>query len=199
MIQSRTVPAIIFLTVLAIVPCLINALLPPFRPLILSGKPPIGINTRSGHSFSHTQHFLSSSPDDELGVAVSEEEAAQKEKARRNAELKAQEVFIKRETGRHICGNCGYTYDETKGDTDKIGGTNPPGTLFASLPSNYRCPVCRGSKDQFTAVVDEIPGFEVNQGYGFGTNGLTADQKNLLIFGGLAFFFVLFISGYALN
>ena len=98
----------------------------------------------------------------------------------------------------HSCQNCGYNYDEAKGDTDKIGGQNAPGTLFASLPSDYRCPVCRGQKEQFIAVVDEIAGFEVNQGYGFG-NGMTSDQKNLLIFGGLGAFFVLFLSGYALN
>ena len=36
------------------------------------------------------------------------------------------------------------------------------------------------------------------QGYGLGTNSLTEDQKSLLIFGSLAFFFVLFLLGYAL-
>jgi len=167
--------------------------------------PPI---TFSGQVHHHPKTWkpsslLLSSPDDEttIGAAsgVSEEEAAQIERARRVAELKSQEVFIQRPTGRHACGNCGYTYDEAKGDVDKIGGTNPPGTSFASLRSDFRCPVCRGSKDQFVAIVDEIPGFAVNQGYGFGTNGLTADQKNLLIFGGLGLFFLLFISGYALN
>jgi hypothetical protein len=48
-------------------------------------------------------------------------------------------------------------------------------------------------------VVEEIPGFEVNQGYGFGTNSWTAGQKNLAIFGGLAVFFLLFLGGYALS
>ena len=41
--------------------------------------------------------------------------------------------------------------------------------------------------------------FLPHAGYGFGTNGLTADQKNQLIFGGLGLFFLLFLSGYALN
>ena len=48
-------------------------------------------------------------------------------------------------------------------------------------------------------VVEEIPGFEVNQGYGFGTNSWTSGQKNLAIFGGLGLFFLLFLSGYAMS
>jgi hypothetical protein len=80
-----------------------------------------------------------------------------------------------------------------------IGGMIKPGTTFESLPSNWRCPVCRASKDSFNEVVEEIPGFEVNQGYGFGTNSWTAGQKNLAIFGGLGLFFLLFLSGYALS
>ena len=80
-----------------------------------------------------------------------------------------------------------------------IGGMIKPDTPFSELPSNWRCPVCRASKDSFEEIVEEIPGFEVNQGYGFGTNSWTAEQKNLAIFGGLAAFFLLFLSGYALN
>lgn len=36
------------------------------------------------------------------------------------------------------------------------------------------------------------------QGYGLGTNAMTEEQKSLLIFGSLGFFFVLFLLGYAL-
>ncbi len=157
---------------------------------------------------------LSSTPgegDDMVGVdsgasssssfspTIDAEMDAQEKAAKKVAELKAQEVFIKRETGIWACGTCDYKYDEAKGDMDMIGGTNPAGTPFAELPSNYRCPTCRSSKDSFTAVVEEIAGFEVNQGYGFGTNGMTGGQKNLLIFGGLGAFFVLFLSGYAMS
>ena len=74
-----------------------------------------------------------------------------------------------------------------------------PGTKFEDLVSNWRCPVCRASKDSFLEVVEEIPGFEVNQGYGFGANAWTSGQKNLAIFGGLALFFLLFLSGYAMS
>jgi len=44
-----------------------------------------------------------------------------------------------------------------------------------------------------------IAGFAENQGYGFGGNSLTEDDKNLLIFGGIGFFFVLLLSGYLLT
>mmetsp|Transcript_9626 Transcript_9626/g.12716 ORF Transcript_9626/g.12716 Transcript_9626/m.12716 type:complete len:190 (-) Transcript_9626:185-754(-) len=123
----------------------------------------------------------------------------QMEKQKRADELRAQEVFMKKSTGKHQCTNCDWEFDETKGDSMMIGGMIKPDTPFSELPSNWRCPVCRASKDSFVEIVEEIPGFEVNQGYGFGTNGWTAEQKNGAIFGGLAAFFLLFISGYALN
>lgn len=91
------------------------------------------------------------------------------EKSRRADELRAQEVFMKKSTGKHRCTNCDWEYDETKGDSMMIGGQIQPGTVFADLPSNWRCPVCRASKDSFKELVVEIPGFEVNQGYGLGT------------------------------
>ncbi len=121
------------------------------------------------------------------------------EKQRRADELRAQEVFMKRSTGIHKCGNCDWEYDEKKGDSFMIGGMIKPGTPFEELPSNWRCPTCRASKDLFAEVTEEIPGFEVNQGYGFGGNSMTSGQKNLIVFGGLGFFFVLFLGGYALS
>lgn len=121
------------------------------------------------------------------------------EKMKRADELRQQEVFMKKSTGKYKCTNCDWQYDETKGDSMMIGGQIKPGTPFSELPSNWRCPVCRASKDSFAEEVLEIPGFEVNQGYGFGTNAWTSEQKNLAIFGGLGFFFLLFLSGYAMN
>ena len=132
-------------------------------------------------------------------AAIDSETYLAMERARRADELRAQEVFMQKSTGKHACTNCDWIYDETKGDAMMIGGQIKPGTAFADLPSNWRCPVCRASKDSFQEQVIEIPGFAVNQGYGFGTNSMTAGQKNLLIFGGLGFFFLLFLSGYALN
>lgn len=138
-------------------------------------------------------------PMEEAMEEMDEETRRQMEKSRRADELRAQEVFMKKSTGKHKCTNCEWEYDEEKGDSMMIGGTIKPGTAFAELPSNWRCPVCRASKDSFTEVVEEIPGFEVNQGYGFGTNSWTAGQKNLAVFGGLGLFFLLFLSGYAMN
>jgi rubredoxin len=130
---------------------------------------------------------------------VDVETMKQLEKQRRAQELREQEVFMKKSTGKHKCSNCDWIYDEQKGDVIMIGGMVQPGTTFEDLPSNWRCPVCRASKDSFADMVIEIPGFAVNQGYGFGTNSWTAGQKNAAIFGGLAAFFVLFLSGYAMS
>merc|ERR1719157_206982 len=101
--------------------------------------------------------------DDSMGAA----EAELLEKIKRSDDLRSQEVFMKRSTGRFKCKTCGWEFDETKGDIMLIGGTIQPGTMFETLPSNWRCPTCRTSKDNFLEVVEEIPGFAVNQGYGF--------------------------------
>jgi len=123
----------------------------------------------------------------------------QLEKQRKADELRAQEVFMKRSTGFYKCMNCDWEYDPEKGDSFLIGGMIKPDTNFDDLPSNWRCPTCRASKDGFIEVVETIPGFEVNQGYGFGTNAMTTGEKNTLIWGGLAAFFVLFIGGYGMS
>lgn len=112
---------------------------------------------------------------------IDEELKKQLAKAKRAQELREQEVFMKKSTGIHKCTNCDWQYDESKGDSMMIGGMIKPGTAFTDLPADWRCPVCRASKDAFAEVVEEIPGFEVNQGYGFGTNSWTSGQKNLAI------------------
>ena len=61
------------------------------------------------------------------------------------------------------------------------------------------CPVCGAPKDKFEASVKVVAGFAENQGYGLGTNGMTGEQKSLLIYGALAAFFGLFIAGYGLE
>ena len=67
------------------------------------------------------------------------------------------------------------------------------------LPAEYVCPVCGAPKDKFEASVKVVAGFAENQGYGLGTNGMTGEQKSLLIYGALAAFFALFIAGYGLE
>jgi rubredoxin len=123
----------------------------------------------------------------------------QLEKQKRADELRSQEVFMKRSTGIHKCSTCDWEYDEKKGDSYMIGGMIKPDTPFDDLPSNYRCPTCRASKDNFLEVTEEIPGFEVNQGYGLGGNSMTSGQKSGIVFGGLGIFFLLFLGGYGLS
>jgi rubredoxin len=137
--------------------------------------------------------------EEEMEVEMDEATRTAIAKSKRADELRSQEVFMKKSTGKHKCTNCDWEFDVDKGDSMMIGGQIKPGTTFVDLPSNWRCPVCRASKDSFAEVVLEIPGFEVNQGYGFGTNSWTSDQKNIAIFGGLALFALLFLSGYAMS
>lgn len=62
-----------------------------------------------------------------------------------------------------------------------------------------RCPKCKADKSAFGPLTLTIAGFVDNSKYGFGGNSLTSEQKSGLIFGGLFFFFALFISGYLLE
>mmetsp|Transcript_44866 Transcript_44866/g.50677 ORF Transcript_44866/g.50677 Transcript_44866/m.50677 type:complete len:196 (-) Transcript_44866:221-808(-) len=153
----------------------------------------------SGEDDQQTTTSTTFDPMDDAMEEVDDATREQLEKQRRSQELREQEVFMKLSTGKHQCSNCDWEYDVTKGDSMMIGGMIKPGTEFDSMPSDWRCPVCRASKDAFNEIVEEIPGFEVNQGYGFGTNSWSAGKKNLAIFGGLAAFFLLFLSGYAMS
>ena len=61
-------------------------------------------------------------------------------KMKKVQQLKSQEVFIQKSTGKHQCTTCDWEFDETKGDAYMIGGMVQPGTAFVELPSNWRCP-----------------------------------------------------------
>ncbi|MDJ0800998.1 MAG: rubredoxin [Calothrix sp. MO_167.B12] len=99
---------------------------------------------------------------------------------------------------RYECRACGYVYEPEKGDDRR---DIDPGTPFAELPVNWRCPVCSANKKAFTNVgpAGTASGFKENLSYGFGVNKLTPGQKNILIFGALALGFLFFISLYGLN
>jgi rubredoxin len=99
---------------------------------------------------------------------------------------------------RHECSACGYTYDPVKGD-NKAG--IEPGVDFEALPLTWRCPVCGVQKRRFQNIgpAGSNAGFKQNLGYGLGVNTLTSGQKNLLIFGSLGLFFLLFLSLYTLQ
>ena len=89
-----------------------------------------------------------------------------------------------------------YEYKPEKGDPDF---PVPKGVTFQQLPEDYFCPTCGAPKSKFRANAKEIAGFAENQSYGLGTNSMTGDQKLGLIYGALAFFFVAFLAGYALE
>ncbi|PSC75031.1 Rubredoxin [Micractinium conductrix] len=90
---------------------------------------------------------------------------------------------------------CGYEYSPKRGDPEY---PVAPGTQFQQLPADWQCPVCGAEKKLFVSKQRQVAGFAENQGYGLGTNSMTEGDKSLLIFGSLAFFFVLFLAGYAL-
>ncbi len=52
------------------------------------------------------------------------------------------------------CTVCGYIYDEAAGEPST---KTAPGTSFAALPDDWRCPVCGAAKDAFV-LVDETSG-----------------------------------------
>jgi len=102
-------------------------------------------------------------------------------------------------THRFECISCGYVYNPSDG-VKKFGIAR--GTSFNDLDQNdFRCPVCRARIDAFRDIgpSSKPSGFEDNLNYGFGVNGLTPGQKNILIFGGLAFVVACFLSLYSLH
>jgi rubredoxin len=50
---------------------------------------------------------------------------------------------------KYECIPCGYIYDPAVGDPDN---GIPAGTSFEKLPSDWVCPLCSASKDQFEKV-----------------------------------------------
>ena len=103
-----------------------------------------------------------------------------------------------------------------------------------NLPEDWRCPTCGAEKSLFVLKATKVAGFSQNQGahtrvcvswslaeqlagYGLGSNGMTGEQKSLLIYGALpcsgfdlgpltrspagtlTFFFAMFIAGYLLD
>ena len=78
-------------------------------------------------------------------------------------------------------------------------GKNTP---FSEIDGNsFACPVCRAGKNFYKDIgpKSKPSGFEENLTYGFGFNSLPPGQKNILIFGGLAFAAACFLSLYSLH
>ena len=106
---------------------------------------------------------------------------------------------INLEQNRFECRSCGYIYDPSEGNKKlKI----PKNTPFSELDGNtFACPVCRAGKNFYKDIGSRAKpsGFEENLVYGFGFNSLPPGQKNILIFGGLAFAAAMFLSLYSLH
>ena len=47
---------------------------------------------------------------------------------------------------KYLCNVCGYIYDPQKGDPESEIEAGP---LFEDLPSDWTCPICGVSKDEF--------------------------------------------------
>lgn len=56
---------------------------------------------------------------------------------------------------RYRCPNCGYIYDEAKGDADD---GIAPGTRWTDLPADWCCPVCGTLKEDFEPLDEDLPG-----------------------------------------
>ena len=103
------------------------------------------------------------------------------------------------EQNRFECRGCGYIYDPLEGNK-KL--NIPQNTPFSVIDGNsFACPVCRAGKNFYKDIGprSKPSGFEENLTYGFGFNSLPPGQKNILIFGGLAFAAACFLSLYSLH
>tara|TARA_Y100001970_G_C13825328_1_gene646957 strand:+ start:151 stop:579 length:429 start_codon:yes stop_codon:yes gene_type:complete len=124
-----------------------------------------------------------------------EKEALSKNSSGSNVEMPP----INLEQNRFECRSCGYIYDPSEGNK-KLNIT--PNTPFSAIDGNtFACPVCRAGKNLYKDIGprEKPSGFEENLTYGFGFNSLPAGQKNILIFGGLAFLAACFLSLYSLH
>ena len=125
------------------------------------------------------------------------ENLAKEEFSEKLPELKDKASNINLEQNRFECRGCGYIYDPAEGNKKlKI----PQNTPFSALDGNiFACPVCRAGKNLYKDIGprEKPSGFEENLTYGFGFNSLPPGQKNILIFGGLAFAAACFLSLYS--
>ncbi len=127
------------------------------------------------------------------------EDLANKQISEKLPELKDKDLFSNLEQNRFECRSCGYIYDPLEGNK-KL--NIPQNTPFSEINGNtFACPVCRAGKNLYKDIGprEKPSGFEENLTYGFGFNSLPPGQKNILIFGGLAFAAACFLSLYSLH
>ena len=127
------------------------------------------------------------------------EDLAKEEFSENFQQLKNKELDSNLEQNRFECRSCGYIYDPTEGNKKLNISKNTP---FSEIDGNtFACPVCRAGKNLYKDIGprEKPSGFEENLTYGFGFNSLPPGQKNILIFGGLAFAAACFLSLYSLH
>ena len=127
------------------------------------------------------------------------EDLANKKSSEKLLEFKNKELITNLEQNRFECRSCGYIYDPIEGNK-KL--NIPKNTPFSGIDGNtFACPVCRAGKNFYKDIGSRAKpsGFEENLVYGFGFNSLPPGQKNILIFGGLAFAAAMFLSLYSLH
>ena len=127
------------------------------------------------------------------------EDLATNEFPEKLVEFKDKDLTSNLEQNRFECRSCGYIYDPTEGNK-KL--NIPKNTPFSEIDGNtFACPVCRAGKNLYKDIGprEKPSGFEENLTYGFGFNSLPPGQKNILIFGGLAFAAACFLSLYSLH
>ena len=127
------------------------------------------------------------------------EDLETKEFPEKLSEFKDKELITNLEQNRFECRSCGYIYDPSEGNKKLKIAKNTP---FSALDGNtFACPVCRAGKNLYKDIgpKEKPSGFEENLTYGFGFNSLPPGQKNILIFGGLAFAAACFLSLYSLH
>ena len=127
------------------------------------------------------------------------ENLVKEELSKNSSEFNNKKASINLEQNRFECRSCGYIYDPSEGNK-KL--NIPKNTPFSELDGNtFACPVCRAGKNFYKDIgpKSKPSGFEENLVYGFGFNSLPPGQKNILIFGGLAFAAAIFLSLYSLH
>ncbi len=51
---------------------------------------------------------------------------------------------------KYVCDVCDHLYDEAEGDAES---GIAPGTLWADIPDDWHCPVCKVGKEDFSLLI----------------------------------------------
>ena len=141
-----------------------------------------------------SENIQSSSEDNKIV-----EDLAMEDFSTKLPEIRDKDLITNLDQNRFECRSCGYIYDPIEGNK-KL--NIPKNTPFSAIDGNsFACPVCRAGKNLYKDIGprEKPSGFEENLTYGFGFNSLPPGQKNILIFGGLAFAAACFLSLYSLH